>query len=290
MSKIIHTHQLKKNTDGDLPFNVEWLGARSGYSNREAHRHGYYEVFLFEKGGGKHIIDFESYAIESQSVHFIQPGQVHQLLRKSETSGCVIIFSEDFYYLHSRENQSLNSFPFFQPDNDSPSITTADLDFAELSKIAQDLYKVLNTDNAHKVALLQSYLQIFLLQIWNVFDKLYPEINHPLSAGKRLVSSFKSLLERDVLVEHQVAFYAGQLHVTPTYLNMACKKVLGKQASEIIKERLILEAKRMLLFSELSGKEVAYELNFIDPSHFGRFFKNQTGMSPLQFIKKESLR
>ena len=85
---------------------------------------------------------------------------------------------------------------------------------------------------------------------------------------------------------HQVQDYAGLMAITEKYLNELCKKTAGKTASELIHERIILEAKRLLLHSDLNNKEVAYFLSFDDPSHFSKFFKRKTGRTPSQFRKE----
>jgi AraC-like DNA-binding protein len=82
---------------------------------------------------------------------------------------------------------------------------------------------------------------------------------------------------------HQVRTYADLLNITPAKLNRVCARFTGKNASEFILERVILEAKRHLVFTNMSSKEIAYGLGYDDPSYFSRFFRKKTGYTPTRF-------
>ena len=90
--------------------------------------------------------------------------------------------------------------------------------------------------------------------------------------------------------EHSISYYADQLHITPDQLNRIIKSTIGKTSKEYIQSRLITEAKRLLYFSNLSNKEIAFELGFNEPANFSAFFKKCSGFSPLNFKKKEHVR
>lgn len=84
---------------------------------------------------------------------------------------------------------------------------------------------------------------------------------------------------------HHPKFYAAHLSVTPNYLNTLCKKLAGKTLGEIIRSRIVLEAKRLLVNSEYTISQIAYELYFEDNSYFSKFFKANTGLTPAEFRK-----
>ncbi|MCK7553570.1 helix-turn-helix domain-containing protein [Chitinophaga sedimenti] len=98
--------------------------------------------------------------------------------------------------------------------------------------------------------------------------------------------NFLELLEQHYKEQAAVEFYAAQLHVTPQYLNIACKKETGLTAGHCIRSRIVLEAKRMLTLTAQDVKEIAYELGFSDASYFSRFFRRYGGMPPLTFRRQ----
>jgi AraC-like DNA-binding protein len=101
--------------------------------------------------------------------------------------------------------------------------------------------------------------------------------------GKSLVKTFKEMVEQHYTQWHQVKDYAEGLFVSPNYLNEVIKSSLNISAKEYIQNRLILEAKRMVIFTGKSSKEIGYDLGFDDPSHFSKFFKNNARQSLMDF-------
>jgi AraC-like DNA-binding protein len=104
-----------------------------------------------------------------------------------------------------------------------------------------------------------------------------------LETTNHILRNFKQLLQMHYAELHMVTDYAAKLAVTPDYLNKTVKSITGKSAKEHIQSKLIVEAKRSLLFSSLSGKELAYTLGFDESAHFNNFFKKNTGLTPTEF-------
>jgi AraC family transcriptional activator of pobA len=107
-----------------------------------------------------------------------------------------------------------------------------------------------------------------------------------LEVGRTLVRKFKDLVDNHYSEWHQVKDYASGLNVTPGYLNEVIKTSVGQSAKEYIQNRLVLEARRLSLFTSQSFKEIGFGLGFNDPSHFSKFFKSSTGSSLLEFKNK----
>ncbi|TNF41496.1 MAG: helix-turn-helix domain-containing protein, partial [Bacteroidetes bacterium] len=116
--------------------------------------------------------------------------------------------------------------------------------------------------------------------------KLTTTKNETKATMKKMVYQFNQLVDKYHAQIHHVKEYAELMGESPVQLNRAIKSVSGKTASDLIIERLILEAKRLLLFSDLSNKEVAYKLNYDDPSYFTRIFRRKTGYTPTEFRSK----
>jgi AraC-like DNA-binding protein len=104
-----------------------------------------------------------------------------------------------------------------------------------------------------------------------------------LEAGQALLKRFKQLVEQHYQTWHSSTAYAQALYISADHLNRSIKTLVGKTAKAYIQERLTIAAKRLLYFSELTTKEIGYELGFSEPANFSAFFKRNTGVSPSQF-------
>jgi AraC-like DNA-binding protein len=101
-----------------------------------------------------------------------------------------------------------------------------------------------------------------------------------------LLKSFQQLINQYYRTMRLPKEYAELLYITPNHLNALCRELLGKTAGDVIRERVLLEAKRLLTNAGMNILEIAYELNFKDNSYFTRFFKNYEGITPEEFRKK----
>jgi AraC-like DNA-binding protein len=275
-------HTLDEGPD-DVPFKVLRLNKPSAGTIAEAHRHNYYEILLFLKGGGSHMIDFDQHKITGSSLHFVSPGQIHALQREATAEGYVVIFSSDFMLMNLRDISILHEFPAFTKTAD-PVLKMNGEDFAEALELIQKIESEFKKQNPHRDRIIASYIMILLLKSLALLTQT-KEYKQNDASSQELLQRFNVLLEQRFTDLHKVNEYAELLNVTPNHLSETLKKISGKTAGDLIHQRLILEAKRMLLHSNISAKEVSYALNFNDPSYFSRFFKTNTGMSPEAFRK-----
>jgi AraC family transcriptional activator of pobA len=124
---------------------------------------------------------------------------------------------------------------------------------------------------SYRMELLKRYFKIFLIYLTRTLDENFPSTEQ--SRETELVKSFMELLDKNFKEKKMVAEYAAQLLVTPNYLNRIVKKITGFSAGHQIRQRVVLEAKRMGRYSDAGMKEIAYNLGFLDSAHFSRFFK-----------------
>lgn len=282
----IPLHDFTQDDDSSIPFMVEQLDKKEDYDTSLPHRHNYYEIFFFEKGGGTHEIDFEVNAIENQSIHFVSPGQVHLVRRELDSNGFVIFFSRDFYYLNLQNRDVLFDMPFFNNNSPRPIIDLTAEEYSSVHGLIHQIRAESDSGNTLKEELLRSYLNVLLIQCQRIFLDRTETPDLSFKTGGGTFREFRVLLENNFTKFHQVADYADLLSITPSHLNESCKKGSGFKASELIHNRIILEAKRLLLHSELSAKEIGYFLNFEDPSYFSRFFRKKTELQPGVFRKQ----
>lgn len=247
------------------------------------HRHNYYIVLLVKKGRGKHIIDFNEFNLNDKQLFFLSPGQVHQLIEKSPSNGFAIMFSDEFLLKNGIDKSFIDDLYLFNDYGHVPPLELTDMQLQEFSFLAEKMIGEMTSNSKFKYLAIGAWLKLFLIQAQEVCT-IHPESNTQLNqASITLLSRFKLLLETHYKEWHQVNQYANALHITSDHLNSTLKSLTGKNAKSHIQDRIILNAKRLLLFSDYSTKEIAYELGFSEPGNFSQFFKKCTSVSPSKF-------
>ena len=254
---------------------VERLGNLSSYDFGIPHRHGYYELFFFQKGAGSHVIDFKSFNIESNAIHIVAPNQVHQVKRELDTNGFVMLFDLKSLQASSQIERFLFDFICYHPLELNPIFNNIDPEFLTFTfnKIWVAKSAALPLSNLE----INQSIQLLLIECMKQLDR-------PKKGLDSNYTTFRKLLMLNFKKWHKVKEYALELGVSERSLNDLVKSHTGKTSSQLIYDQLILEAKR-LLHTNLTVKETCFHLHFEDPSHFSKFFKNQTGMSPKDFQK-----
>lgn len=280
-------HTIKTKEMGPLGFGVIDLVGKGGiYDSSVPHRHTFFELLFFERGQGIHEIDFNLLPIEDNSVHFVSPGQIHKLSLK-KTKGYVLCFTEDFVSLESKES-FVESFPFYDSSN-SPILNLNKELSEEINSLIALVARELRSGNNNAPDLYRSYLNIILLKLKSFFILTKKNSKHPNQHKKQKVIQFKKLINELYLQHKTVSDYAERLNITPNHLNALCKKHEGRTATQLIQERLLLESKRLLYATDMNIKEISFYLHFEDVPYFNRFFKKQTGFTPIQY-RQQSLK
>ena len=246
----------------------------------DIHIHTFYEILWTEDGISKQTIDYKEYEVKPNSLFFISPNQVHQFEEWKPLKGGTILFTEDFFLLNHNNKNKLFELSFLDNFYANPCIPLSKDNFAD---IKHTIYLITNeqkrTDKSHTIT--QSLLHILLAQVQRCVDKE----TEKLASKKYLIlfKQFKSLLDKHFSENKTTSFFAQQLHITAHHLNLITKEVTGKTASDVIRARSILEAKRLLTFTDKTVSEIAFELNYTDSSYFAKTFKAETNQSPINF-------
>jgi AraC family transcriptional activator of pobA len=237
------------------------------------HKHDFYQILLVENGLGWHQLDFNRYKVKARQVFVVKPGQTHAWSLKKDIKGLVIEFS------HSAGIGTL--IEALETVDDCFQLEKED--FQRMCQLVQLMKYEFEEKPKEENKVLQNYLVVFLHLV--------------LRSGKgekaptvvSIVGQFKALVEKYFKEEHEVTFYAQKCHLPPKAFTMQLKRALGKSPRDVIQERLMLESKRFLIYSDLSVSEIGYRLGFQDPNYFSRFFRVHEKCTPLEFKKKNTL-
>lgn len=278
-------HSIKTKEMGSLGFSIIDLAGSGGktYDSKIPHRHTFYELMFFLSGSGSHEIDFSSFPIEPNSVHFVSPGQIHRLIPRN-TKGYVICFSEDFVSLNSREDFT-ERFPYYN-DQSRPLLKLKKEQAEEIKSLVDLVVKDLASTKNTQPDLYRSYLNIILLKLNEVYLRSLPHRSNEQNRNSK-VQHFKKLINRNYSANKSPSVYADELNVSPNHLNALCKKHEGKTAIQLIHERMILEAKRLLYATDMHIKEISFQLGFEDVAYFNRFFKKLCKLTPQEYRKQQ---
>ena len=215
----------------------------------------------------------------------IAPGQVHAWNELKKVSGFVVLFNDSFMAL-SKGRKLMSAWPLFRANQPA----YFDLDGMELAKWVEEfkyieLEKERNDDYSGDAIFY--VLSLLLVRATRLSLKTQGKRN---LVAQDFLFNFQELIEANFLTLKTPKQYAEKLNVTPNYLNALCKKKSGKSAGELIRQRVLLEAKRLLAHTKLSVSEISFKLGFEDNSYFGRFFKRYNGLTPEQFRTNQNRR
>lgn len=244
------------------------------------HGHSFYHLVLFTKGSGTHTLDFSKFNVQPYQIYFMVPGQVHNWHFSTHTDGYVVHFSESFFRSFLMQHDYLERFSFFSGNSKDQVLMVPPDARDEVKALFEKLLVEMDTQQLDMIRALM--LQLFLL----IERTSVKEKKKAVPQQKQLVlRNFQQLINKHYRTVKLPKEYAELLYITPNHLNALCQDLLGKTAGELIRERVLLEAKRMLTNADLTVTQIAYELNFQDNSYFNRFFKKYAGVTPDDFRK-----
>lgn len=268
-------------SSGFLAINILPLDHTNPYDFKREHRHSYYEIILIEKGGCNQLIDFVNYPGYDFSCYIICPQQIH-LMNRNEAKGIVVQFTED----------CLNSVPLRAAlrelvfkEHAAIVFEKYESYFMELQFFLNIIKKYLYENKETKKELVSSLLEAFVSLIFN-YQENYSKPK--LNAEKKLLHLFYQLIETNYNRNVGVQFYIENLRTNDKKLAAITKRYTGLSPLQVIHNRIMLEAKRLLLFEETSHKEIAYDLGFDSPASFSAFVKLKSGLTPTELTKQLS--
>ena len=256
------------------------------------HIHSYYQIIWFQSGKGKHYVDFKEYDISGDAIFFIAKNQVHYFDHRLSYKGIMLHFNEAFLRKDDDVADNFLSSNLFNNPYQQPSCCVG----SSINKLLQEYIQLIknelqNEEAFGKEELLRAYLKAFLIQVQrgkNKFEKNNPDVPLLFDEKRIQLTRFTNLINQHYKKGLTVAEYADLMHISLKTLSNLTGQLLNKTPSLMIQERIILEAKRLLLYSNLNINQVGYRLGFDDPSYFVKYFKKHTKISPSEFRKSVS--
>jgi len=249
------------------------------------HKHDFYLIVLFTEGEGVHEVDYNSYPIERGALFLINPGQTHHWKFTKAANGFIFFHSKEFYNL-SFPNKNIDDYPFFYTSYNLPFLLLKEDElvfFIRFFKIILKEFKLNEFMWHQKLALIVDllYIETTRLYIANEQNEI-----HKIEKGVTWFRRLEQLIDQKFLTMKKASDYASELNISTKHLNKIVMNTVGKTTTDVIHQRILLEAKRLLTHGELTVQEIAFELGYEDASYFSRFFKNKIGVSPSYFLNK----
>lgn len=286
MENIIQKYEFKEG----LNLEFEILDLREVLSAKKSmmivpHRAQFYHILWIEKAEGTHYVDFNPIALKDNTIICVPQNSVNMYDKLANYKGKAIVFTDRFFSKTKQDFQYLQSSILF-----SDLYPVAQF---KINPLGSGLNIVLNLmeqeflkkkDAAH-YHVLHNLLHVFLLQLEREmknqgFEEIRPSVNLDY------LMLFKDLLEENFRNEKSVNKYAADLSISEKQLNKACTIILDKKPKQIINERILLEAKRLLVHSNQSIKEIAYHLGYEEPTNFIKNFRKHTEITPSEFRER----
>jgi AraC-like DNA-binding protein len=269
-------HNAQSNTPG---FHINRTTYLQG-DLKEPSRRANYSITLVLSGETTQYIDFEKYIVKAPALILLSPGQIHQNTGDSLCEIVNISFTEEFVITPATSQPIMCWGCVFE----TPVILLSDAQLKELMSVAKLMLREAESHKPLRDLMLHGALNLLMAAVARLPQRNIAAMQTD-TMQNRIVRQFNELSSEHYKDKTQVAHYADMMYVTPGHLNDTIKAVLGKTAKQVIDEKRITEAKRLLFWGEFSIKEIAWQLKFEDDGYFNRFFKKHTGHTPATFQK-----
>jgi AraC family transcriptional activator of pobA len=247
----------------------------------QPHRTNFYHIFWFQKAPQLHFVDFKPLHKLNNTLLFVNKDQVQTFHHSPKITGRVLLFTDDFFAKSNQDLMLLKNSVLFNDFLDT-AIIKLSADSMILDCFQNIEQELTSKEDEYTHDILQTLLRAFLLRCERERKKVgYKEIKKGADLDYTIL--FKDLLNIHYLKLKSVNGYASYINVSEKRLTQATTKTVGKTPKELIDERVMLEAKRHLVHTNQSVKQIGYELGFEEPTNFIKYFKRHAGKTPIEF-------
>jgi AraC-like DNA-binding protein len=249
-------------------------------------RPDYYCFGMIAQGHLEISIDNNHHSLSSSSLMIYRPGQVWKVSRVGEgTIGSFVLFNKRFLDSLNENIFSLKSHSFLSQGIQT-LINLNAVDKIKISNLFKEIFAILShlsKSNWEPVA--RNLTSALIYETDHILSSYIHTDQIPSNKEDELFARFNDLLNLHFKMNRKPEFYASKLYVSPNYLYSVIKKNSGHTPTDLINRKVINEAKYLIAYTLIGIAEVAYDLNFVDPFTFSKYFKKNTGYSPLHYRK-----
>ncbi|GAA4773294.1 MULTISPECIES: AraC family transcriptional regulator [Flavobacterium] len=269
--------------NGNLAFKIFSFEGNSSFDHIQ--RHNYYSLIWVLEGSGTVRSDFSEYYFEANSLFAFSPYQPFMLTSTENLKGFVLHFHPDFYCIHMHQKEVACNGVLFNNIYEPPFTLIDEASTQTLHMLLQQMKAEMQQPALAQHELLVSYLKIFLITASRLKTEQNPMASLWVSSNKEpfILQALKDSIEKDFKVKHAPNEYAEALNISQKALAKITKTHFNKTLTQLISERIIIEAKRELYLTDKSVKTIAYELGYDDEYYFSRFFKTNADVSPQMY-------
>lgn len=251
----------------------------------KAHRHNFYLLVLFTQGSGSHEVDFISYPVKPGSMFVLKPGQVHQWNLSSDIGGHILFHTSDYFNL-TFNGFAVEDFPLFKPGDQECVLKLNKPNIQNIRALFLEIHKEFNGARELKFRKICSLINLVYIELSRLSGSKSEIANTSSRAYYESLKKFEKLIEIHFKTKKLASEYAEMLNISSRHLNRICKSDYGKTATDVILDRIVLEARRLMVNRNKNIGEISLELGYEDPAYFSRVFKNRSAETPTEFMRK----
>jgi len=268
--------------NGNLAF--KFMAFNDGSSFDHVQRHNYYSLIWVKQGSGIVRADFKEYDLSASSLFAFSPYQPFIFLAQ-HIKGVALFFHPDFFCIHKHQAEIACNGVLFNNIYEPPFIGVKDDSSVTLNDVLAQIRNEIQNSTLAQHEILVSYLKIFLIHCSRLKREQAPLARTDLAAVRKpfILQNLKDAIEKNFKTKHSASEYANELNISIKALAKATKTYFNRTITELISERIIIEAKRELYLTNKTVKEIAYGLGYDDEYYFSRFFKVNTDISPQMY-------
>jgi AraC family transcriptional activator of pobA len=280
MTNIQTAFTLVNPQNGNLAFKL--FSFEDGSCFDHLQRHNYYSVIWVTSGGGKLKTNFSEYAFVQGAMFTLSLYQPFMILTEEKIRGVVLNFHPDFFCIYKHHKEVACNGILFNNIYEPPFINVDENSAATFKMLFEQIKAEMQNAALAQYELLVSYLKIFLITAARLKANQHPKVQNEANGGEEpfVLQSLKDAIEEHYKRKHSASDYAGMLNISAKALAKLAKTHFNKTITDLIAERIVIEAKRELYLTNKPIKEIAFELGYMDEYYFSRFFKTNADVSP----------